>query len=104
MSRKLYKKLLPVIQAYVEGKPIQFKYADDDWADLSEDSAPYSPAFDSPRVHWRVKSKTKKFRVALLHNSNMYYTTTQDENEISAADTNSHFVKWLTDWIEYEVE
>ena len=51
---------------------------------------------------YRVKPPAKKYRVALFKNPN-YYTSTADMQEDAAYYENSPvFVRWLTDWVEYE--
>ena len=53
---------------------------------------------------YRVKPLAKKYRVALFNNGAEGYTSTADNQ----ADSNDHegmphFVRWLTDWVEYKV-
>lgn len=52
-----YKALLPVIQAFTEGKVIQFKssYVKEDWRDFRSPLPDDYPAFTSSSWRWRVK-------------------------------------------------
>jgi hypothetical protein len=55
---------------------------------------------------YRVKPPTKKYRVGLFNNGNNgnYYTVVADTQEEAACYVDaSGFVRWLTDWVEYEV-
>lgn len=51
MTPKFAKSVLPVIQAFAEGKTVQYKYKDE-WVDS------YQPGF-SMMVEWRVKPEKK---------------------------------------------
>lgn len=55
---------------------------------------------------YRIKPPAKKYRVALFRGSNdgiEGYTSTADNQETSNDHEGMpHFVRWLTDWIEYE--
>ena len=48
MTREEAKKLLPIMQAYVEGKNIQFLACKDKWIDIDD------PSFDG-RIDYRIK-------------------------------------------------
>lgn len=51
---------------------------------------------------YRVKPPAKKYRVALFKDPD-YYTSTADMQEDAAYYENCPvFVRWLTDWVEYE--
>ena len=55
---------------------------------------------------YRVKPPTKKYRVALFQNSNNgnYYTVVADTQDAAVCYVDAlGFVRWLTDWVEYEV-
>ena len=55
---------------------------------------------------YRVKSPAKKYRVALFQNSNNgnYYTVVADTQDDAVCYVDARgFVRWLTDWVEYEV-
>lgn len=96
-----------IIKAYADGYAIQFRNinSDDDWIDVIEEEGFDSPNFNLPNIEWRVKPPTLKYRIAMyfdprdghyyakLHGS---YTTTEETTN------RSHFVEWLTDWVEYK--
>lgn len=55
---------------------------------------------------YRVKPPARKYRVALFQNSNngYYYTVVADTQDDAVCYVDdSGFVRWLTDWVEYEV-
>jgi hypothetical protein len=97
MSRDHYLKLLPVITAYAEGKEIQFKrngYA-------FENYTAHDPDFSVTDTEWRIKPKTQMYRVAFYIDKT---TCTCDRFESQGDYENAtDFVRWLTEWIEYEV-
>ena len=52
---------------------------------------------------YRVKPPAKKYRVALFCDGTEGYTSTADNQETSNDyEAMHHFVRWLTDWVEYE--
>lgn len=57
MTREQAKELLPIIQAFAEGKTIQFKSIDDKWDDLGNKEDKLS--FDSPIHKYRIKPEPK---------------------------------------------
>ena len=55
MTRKEIKELLPIMQAWAEGKAIQFrKKGTVEWVDLYEDDLRVSPAY-----HYRIKPESR---------------------------------------------
>lgn len=56
MNREETKRLLPILQAFAEGKTIQFLLAAEEWRDINE------PSFD-PCVTYRIKPVIVKFWV-----------------------------------------
>jgi len=88
-----------VIIAWAEGKDVQiWNSINKRWVDL----VLADPNFRADK--YRIKPITEKYRVALLLNDdNEPYTVSlnsQDYADIIEQRTN--FVRWLTDWIEYE--
>ena len=56
MNRQQAKELLPIIQAFAEGKTIQYRHGDVDWVDV----APYNAlSFSDDASKYRIKSKSK---------------------------------------------
>ena len=106
-----------VIKAWAKGLTIQFK--DDgskylnkrfqDWNDILSDSKWGSPDFNDPNKTWRVKPQTKtiKYRLALMsYKSEEYYTAVFNMSTYFLIEfmNSPNFVKWVSDWIEQEVE
>lgn len=89
-----------VIIAWAEGKDVQVR------APLAENWGGLSIAAPHFYEDWeyRIKPPAKKYRVALFESdTSTYYTDTADTQE----DANFYeegigFIRWLTDWIEYE--
>ena len=89
-----------VIIAWAEGKDVQvWDFTQNEWGDVTTESPTWCEGWK-----YRIKPPTKKCRVALFESdTSIYYTSTADTLE----EANSHekgggFVRWLTDWIEYE--
>jgi len=104
-----------VIMAWAEDKCIQYRVILNDglrspWVDLNECSFDKkSPNFDAENVEWRIKPTTKiiKYRLALMrHRSVDYYMAVFNNSEKFLSEFNNlpYFVKWVSDWIDHEVE
>jgi hypothetical protein len=87
------------IKAWADGAEIQFlQISDGCWIDLK------SPTW-SEYNEYRIKPNKRKYRVAEM--SSRYvapaFTTTADtEIEEKNISTDKDFIRWLTDWIEYD--
>lgn len=90
-----------VIIEWAKGATIQYSNGiHNKWRDC-----PYEPTW-SLTTKYRVKPATKKYRVALmaLRATGKLYTITADASDMeSYLNTHKEFIRWLTDWIEYEV-
>jgi len=97
--------------AWADGKSIQYRVILNDglrsqWVTLDE--IPFDkkyPNFDAENVEWRVKPEVtiRKYRVALFsHRDGFLYTKTEDHYE--NFENSIGFVKYLTNWVDYEVE
>lgn len=70
MNRDRAKKLLPIIQAFAEGKEIQFRLIDDDvnfredWLDLPKDER-LIVTFPADDYEYRIKPEPREFWVVL---------------------------------------
>ena len=113
-----------VIEAYINGKQIQTRRSRlvEAWHDIfalnqTENVNVHFPNFNDPNVEWRVKPKMKKVRCRMaLHkdsSSGRYYAMGYDDVINSGIDgfflrgedpRCPTFVRWLTDYIEVEVE
>lgn len=89
-----------VIIAWAEGKNVQvWDEINDMWDDLTVEA----PTFMSKK--YRIKPPTKKYRVALCRftHSDSAYTCTADTAEVADRyERDCAFIRWLTDWVEYE--
>lgn len=86
-----------VIIAWANGAEIEHRMNPDyEWGKTN------NPPRWSEEYEYRVKPPAKKYRVALFKDSD-YYTSTADIQEDAAFyESSSVFVRWLTDWVEYE--
>ena len=89
-----------VIIAWAEGKDVQvWDHTINKWGDI-----PGTPTWREDR-EYRVKPPTKKYRVALFKDSfsgDTHTNTAETLNEAKRYEAVPNFVRWLTDWIEYE--
>ena len=87
-----------VIIAWAEGKDVQVRNPiEGSWLDLTIST----PKFTDEE--YRIKPLAKKYRVALFSYSGGSYTSTADTQQDDADFCERpNFVRWLTDWIEYE--
>ncbi len=88
-----------VIIAWAEGKDVQvWDKNNERWCDM----VLADPDFMADK--YRVKPPPKKYRVALFESdTSIYYTSTADTPEDADFYENARcFIRWLTDWIEYE--
>lgn len=112
-----------VIEAYINGKQIQTRRnrLAETWHDVYnldeiENVNLHFPNFNDANVDWRIKPKMKKFRcrLALMRSgSDRYYVQGYDNDLNRGIDEwflrgedppEPTFVKWLTSYIEFDVE
>ena len=89
-----------VIVAWAEGKAVQVWDEDAKrWWDLKTSS----PSFFEER-EYRIKPPAKKYRVALFRAGDEEPQAVVVNSQVTAGnfESRSYFVRWLTDWIEYE--
>jgi hypothetical protein len=102
MKHKYY----DVILAWANGEPIQNRLLNSyEWTDLIPKTG-WVPAFNSDQLEWRVKPKPKviKYRLALMKNSfSNYIKLIQEGPSPTLHASHPEFVKWMTDWVEYEI-
>lgn len=83
-----------LIKLWEDGAVIQYRRSSEyKWEDILD------PVW-SEDTEYRVKPVTRKYRVALMRNSSKAVDTEQHAREITYS---ASFIRWLTDWIEYEV-
>ena len=89
-----------VIIAWAEGKDVQVW---DDIKDMWDDVTVEAPTFTFKK--YRLKPPPKKYRVALFKDGfsgDTHTNTAETLNEAESYEAVPNFVRWLTDWIEYE--
>ncbi len=104
-----------IIQALMEGKQVQYNHFDSDynWHDFnpkiinSDPNMLASLFIDEMSYIWRLKpgNTTLNVRLALIRPAKKYdviavYTPEEELNKSKSL----YFVKWLTDWVTYEIE
>ncbi len=86
-----------LIKQWADGAIIQvYVNESDGWFDTHSNAPGW---YDSRE--YRVKPVTSKFRIALMLQDVIHIS--RDNVNASCIETNRNFVRWLTNWIEYEV-
>ena len=88
-----------VIIAWAEGKDVQvWDRGPKRWCDVNSRTPNFYEDWE-----YRIKPPAKKYRVALFNDNGDIYTSTADTPEYAEFYEKAVcFVRWLTDWIEYE--
>ena len=95
MTPEKAKELLPIIQAFSEGKEIEYKGMHDlTWSPCTD------PSFLGI-VKYRIAKEKKWYRVALC---DTYTTTADTEEEEKTYEECGNFIRWLTPRMEYSDE
>ena len=89
-----------VIIAWANGAEIEFKVkATGDWRKTD------TPSWQED-YEYRVKQPAKKYRLALFlsygDDGETYAAVANTQKSVDFYEQNQRFVRWLTDWIEYE--
>ena len=89
------------IIAWAEGKDVQVR---DEGTIRWYDVRGKFPLFNEDREH-RIKPPAKKYRVALFrkHDEEPFAVAANSQGLADSLEPQPSFVRWLTDWIEYEV-
>ena len=89
-----------VIIAWAEGKDVQVR---DEGAKCWCDVKTSTPAFIED-WEYRIKPPAKKYRVALFrkHDEEPFAVAANSQGLADSLEPQPSFVRWLTDWIEYE--
>lgn len=88
------------IIAWAEGKDVQVW---DDIKDMWDDVTVEAPTFTGKK--YRLKPPAKRYRVALCKdtlNGNLYTVAPNTQEDAVFFEIAPGFIRWLTDWIEYE--
>ena len=89
-----------VIIAWAEGKDVQvWDFIQNEWGDVTVESPTWCEDWK-----YRIKPPAKKYRVALFRRHNCESLVVACNSQVTADNYESlpDFVRWLTDWIEYE--
>lgn len=100
------KKLLPILNAYAEGKTIQYKIEGDMSAAWRDSYGELS--FTNSPESYRIKPAGIKYRKYLYKTECGFAVGTapyaDPYNSIKDLENAKNFIKWIdTDWIEYEI-
>lgn len=97
------------IVAWAAGETLQYRVVLDDgtkskWVDFFYFDDNKSPNFNAENVEWQIKRpiKTRKYKVALCRYKDTFYTMTEDYEANDNIECQAGFIKWISDWIEYE--
>jgi len=100
-------KYAEVIKAWADGYDIQFRQVgelyDNNWIYVV---FPFQPNFNDPKLEWRIKPKTIKYRVALNYDNyaENYYLSMVNNKDIEQEIMNSRtFIRWVTEWTEVTI-
>jgi hypothetical protein len=86
-----------LIKQWADGTEIQVKSrSTGNWLDIHEDAH----VLWIPHNEYRVKPVTRKYRVGLFDGIPL---VAQDNKQAAAFEDSIGLIRWLTDWIEYEV-
>ena len=91
-----------VIIAWANGETVQVRRpSTGEWQDLV-----YSgPILDDEEYRIKPKPVIRKYRVALISGvSRVYPSVVENKQQEITYEKDAFFVRWLTDWIEYEVK
>lgn len=94
MDMQRAKELLPIIQAFSEGKQIECLASYGEWKPIKE------PKFDDLSAY-RIAKEKKWYRVALC---DTYTTTADTEEEEKTYEECGDFIRWLGDRFYYDVD
>ena len=87
-----------LIKQWADGAVIQVKsHSTGNWLDIREDAS----VLWIPHNEYRVKPVQAKCRIALMSGNVLHIS--RDAVNASCIGRDPHFIRWLTDWIEYEV-
>lgn len=100
MNREQAKAILPFVQAFADGKEVQYRtHPTTPW------HTPNVLAFEAPADNYRIKPKVSKYRRYMYRHPVAGYQvhTVTSENGVGV-EKSTFFVKWIDkDWIEEEI-
>lgn len=87
-----------VIKAWADGNTVQV-LVDNEWGDVVSPSWSYDNQY-------RIKPEMAKYRVAAMRSAagKTYTSSVDHEHMVKSVENSAAFVRWLSNWIEFEVE
>ena len=97
--------IIPLLQAAADGKTLQYRVNDGEWADISPNS---HISFLNLTETYRIKPDSIRFRNYLWHHMEeiegpVVLAVTEEDNSSSPRENWTGFIRWLGDWQEVEV-
>ena len=87
-----------VIIAWAEGEDVQvWDKLHSEWGDVATKSPTWREDWE-----YRIKPPPAKYRVALFRAQTPHTYTANTQEGARIFDKSPRFIRWLTDWIEYE--
>lgn len=96
---------IKIMQAFLDNKKIQHRHDNGEVGGLWYDGpGPKSPIPNFSLYEYRIKPEYKKYRVGLFMEKDYYTLTVSDDGTANLREyKDPAFVKWLSNWVEYEV-
>lgn len=104
-NREIVEYRIKILKAFLDNKEIQHRHDNGEVGGLWYDGpGPKSPIPNFSLYEYRIKPETNKYRVGLLIGKNYYTISVSTDDSANLMEhTDPAFIKWLTDWVEYEV-
>lgn len=84
-----------MIIAWANGAQVEFRsHLDGGWEVTS------APSWFED-YEYRIKPPAKKYRVAVFSTPCIHTCTADTQEDVKFFEASPHFVRWLTDWVEY---
>lgn len=96
---------IKIMQAFLDNMKIQHQFKTGNaYGQWYDGTGPKSSIPNFELYEYRIKPELNQYRVGLFKQNDFYYSLLF-EDEVNAYNTvefSPQFVRWLTDWIEYE--
>lgn len=100
--------MIEVLEAYKGGEKIEYRIPKhrekvenrayiDEWTVFPEGAIP-----DFFKFEYRIKPKSQKYRLAVFGDKPFVLSINDDKN-MKMIENDESFIRWLTDWVEYEI-
>lgn len=96
-----YNHIFEILNAMKKGRQIEFEQYKNVWCDLKAGDL---PNFKYAKFY-RIKPEVKKYRVGLMDSDieDRFPIVVRSESAATELESDPDFIKWLSDWVEYEV-